>query len=97
MRDFSVLKKTSLRHDTSNTSACLVMARTGSSPRPRRMTGSSRRISAAVACQASMSANASGVMKSDRGSVEMATSVMLAGPLSPVPGPPTGSGLCVGR
>ena len=75
--DFSVFQNTSLRRDTSNTSAWRVTAQNGVQPSAStRSTGASRRISAAVACHCSMSAKASGVMKmSPRGSVVTVASV----------------------
>ena len=69
--DFSVFQNTSLRRETSNTSAWVVMAQNAGQPSAStRITGSSRRISAATRCHCSMSAYRSGEMKiSPRGSV----------------------------
>jgi hypothetical protein len=71
--DFSVFQNTSLRRDTSNTSSWRVIAQKAGHPSAStRMTGSSRRISAAVRCHSCMSVKASGLMKiRPRGSVEM--------------------------
>ena len=62
--DRSVFKSTSLRRDTSVTSACRRIAQKGVHPSAStRTTGESCRSSATAVCQSSMSANAEGSMK----------------------------------
>ncbi len=74
----SVFQNTSLRRDTSKTSACFVIAQNAGQPSAStRRIGSVRRISATSACHCSMSAKRGGVMNtSPRGSEEVVGTIV---------------------